>query len=64
MKAAGLLAKYYPEKVKPKRKWTLEACANAARYCDTKAEFRKKYHRAYERLRKERLLDELFEDKS
>lgn len=63
VRKAGLLTKYYPEKVKPKCKWTLEACANAARYCETKAEFRKKYHRAYERLKKEGLLDEMFEDK-
>ena len=62
VKKAGLLDKYYPEKVKPKCKWTLEACANAARYCKTKAEFRKEYRRAYERLRKEGLLDEMFED--
>lgn len=62
VKAAGLLTKYYPEKVKPKCKWTLEACANAARYCETKADFRRKYHRAYERLRKMGLLDEMFED--
>ena len=63
MKATGLLAEYYPTKPKPKCKWTLEACANAARYCKTKVEFRREYHRAYERLRKEGLLDELFEDK-
>lgn len=63
VKKAGLLPRYYPEKVKPKRKWTLEACANVARYCDTKTEFRRKYRRAYERLRKEGLLNEMFEDK-
>lgn len=38
-------------------------CANAARYYETKAESRKKHHRAYKRLKKEGLLDELFEDK-
>ena len=63
VKAAGLLTEFYPEKAKPKCKWTLENCATAARYCKTKTEFRRKYHRAYERLQKEGLLDELFEDK-
>ena len=63
MKKAGLHIEYYPESPKPKRKWTLEKSANAARYCETKAEFRKKYRGAYKRLLKEGLLDELFEDK-
>lgn len=63
VKAAGLIAEYYPDKPEPHNKLSLEDCANAARYCETKAEFRNKHHRAYERLKKEGLLDELFEDK-
>ena len=63
VKDAGLLSEYYPEKARPKCKWSLVDCANAARLCKTKTEFHKKYSGAYKRLLKEGLLDELFEDK-
>ena len=63
VKAAGLIAEYYPNKPVPYNKLSLEECATAARYCKSKMEFRKKHYRAYERLKKEGLLDELFEDK-
>lgn len=58
---------YWFEKPKPKiapRKWTYEACKNAAKQCTTRSEFVKKYKGAYEVSRKNGWLDEFIIEKN
>ena len=58
VKEAGLLDKYFPTLVRP-RKWTKEKCIKAARLCKSRLELHKKYPGAYYALKRAGLLDEL-----
>ena len=57
---------YWFEKTKPKvlpRKWTYEACRDAAKQCSSRSEFVKKHKGAYEASRKNGWLDEFIPEK-
>lgn len=61
IKDAGLLTKYYPNKVASKKKiWTLEKSLAIIPLCGSRKELQKKYSKAYDTLLKAGRLDEFF----
>ena len=61
IKDAGLLTKYYPNKIVSKKKiWTLEKSLEVIPLCKSRKELQKKYGQAYDTLLKAGRLDEFY----
>lgn len=58
---AGLIEKYYPNKVtKTPKIWTLEKSLTIVPLCNSRTELMRKYSAAYDTLRKEGMIEKLF----